>query len=729
MMSDHLPVRCLLFLWGVVAVSLLPATANAVNWNILDRNYGNAAGEVTFHSSESDLFNTPRLAETPSAGKTTLTMPIANGMSFYAGNTTIPGMTTGNTDVTIEFKAALPGNTPMVFYISETNDLATSKWNHVFMINRLYPSTPTPNVIADYNARKEVNSAPAGFNGAAPHVYRLVRAAGVTSLYLDNNPKPLISPLASGAGAAADHVNYEFGFTPSRDQAAPVEMYYFRIASGAHVPTGVAEPDTTPVQNRRTGGWRHDLQTKLANVGGDKQLLIDDVFFDKASGIQFSIHPPHKTGETTLGPDKPWEDATLNWFSVMQDGGKYRMWYECYDVAGWPTGDDTSFCYAESTDAIHWTKPNLGLFEYHGVKETNILFRLLGEGPHRSRVHGVGIFKDPNAPAESRYKAASQGVFANVGKPPQRIAGMYSPDGLHWTRYPEPICMDFADSQDSVFWDESLSKYVLYGRVSGHGRALGRSESNDFAHFPPLKLVLQTDDADPPKSDLYNSAAIKYPFAANAYLMFPSLYQQTPGTLDIRLAVSRDGIHWSWPQQDKAFIPLGKAGEFDSASLYMGQGILPMGDNLWQYYSGSPLKHDEGELENLRKPGNARLFSRVVERLDGYVSADANAKGGSFTTIPLTFSGNILKLNVSAHAGGSVRVGLLDGQGNPVAGHSLDDCVPITGDHLDTIVRWKDGADVTSQAGKPTRLIVEMKNASLYAFQFTVGYAGAGRDH
>jgi hypothetical protein len=464
-------------------------------------------------------------------------------------------------------------------------------------------------------------------------------------------------------------------------------------------------------------------------VGSEKQLLVDNLFFEEADGIRLRVNPALKTGEKNVEREKPWESATLNWFSVMADEGAYRMWYECYDVDGWPTGDDTSFCCAESTDGIRWTKPDLGLFAYKGSTDNNILFRMTGpEGAH-SRVHGTGVFKDPGAPPEARYKAVSQGLFPALGTPPHRIAGMHSPDGLHWTRYPQPICDVFADSQYSGFWDASIKQYVVYGRVGGRGRALGRTTSSDFKHFEPLQLVLQTDDNDPPDSDLYNSAALKYPYAANVYLMFPSLFQHGPQTIDIRLAVSRDGINWTWPERDTPFIPLGEAGAFDSGSLYMGQGILRVGDALFQYYGGSRLNHAEGELDNLVKPGNSRTYSRVVTRLDGYVSADAGPDGGHFITPPLVFQGNILKLNVKVKEGGQVRVGLLDENGEPVAGRALADCVPITGDHIDALVRWKTGGDVTSRATKPTRMRVEMTNASLYAFRFTMGFAGEGRDH
>ena len=457
---------------------------------------------------------------------------------------------------------------------------------------------------------------------------------------------------------------------------------------------------------------------QIIDVGNRKQLFVDELFFESSDNVLLHVNPAIKTGERTLVSDRPWEDATLNWFSVMEDASKYRMWYECYDVEGWPTSDDTSFCYAESMDGIHWDKPSLGLFAYHDSTDNNILFRQIGgEGTH-SRVHGAGVFKDPVAPPEARYKAVSQGMFAAFD-PPYRVAGMCSPDGLRWTRLSSPICDVFADSQYSAFWDEGVGEYVLFGRASGHGRSIGRATSPSFEHFDALTLVFQTDDLDPPDSDLYNPAALKYPYADRVYLMFPSLYQHSTDTLDIHLAVSRDGIHWSWPERGAPFVALGAAGAFDSGSLYMGQGLVRAGNELWQYYGGSPLKHNETELDALANPGNRRVYSRLVSRLDGFVSVDAGEEEGCFITPPLAFRGTTLQLNVQTGGTGEVRVGLLDAADKPLAGYTVEDCIPVTGDHIETSVAWKTGTELPDMDGKPLKLEVRMTNASLFAFRFT----------
>lgn len=455
----------------------------------------------------------------------------------------------------------------------------------------------------------------------------------------------------------------------------------------------------------------------VIDVGDRKQLLIDSHYFAQSENISLRVAPPTKTGERTLVSDRPWENASLNWFSVLEDSGKYRMWYECYDVEGWPTPDDTSFCYAESTDGIHWNKPPLGLSPYHDAHDTNILFRQVGLEGARSRVHGAGVFLDPNAPQEARYKAVSQGAFAGA-QPPQRIAAMTSPDGLRWSRIPHPVCDVFADSQYSAFWDADIAKYVLYGRVGGRGRAIGRTTSATFDRFDPLTLVFQTDESDPANCDLYNPAALKYPYADRVYFMFPSMYRHDSDTLDIHIAVSRDGVNWSWPERGVPFVPLGGSGNFDSGSLYMGQGMLRAGSELYMYYSGSPLKHNEAELPALLEEKNKRVFSRVTTGIDRFVCADAGEAKGHFVTPPVTFRGSRLYLNVKARSGGQVRAALLDSEDRPIPGLTIADCVPITDDAVDAAVKWSSNSDLQLLAGKPVKIRLELQDASLFAFQF-----------
>lgn len=175
------------------------------------------------------------------------------------------------------------------------------------------------------------------------------------------------------------------------------------------------------------------VNESLRVIDASKVLFVDEAFSAKMDDVKLMLHPPRKTGERLIESDQPWENAGLNWFSVLKAGETYRMWSECYDVEGWPTPDDTSFCYAESKDGIHWKKPTLGRYSYQGSMDNNIVFRQIGVDKHRSRVHGSCVFLDPSVPPEARYKCVSQGQFYGIGDRPNYVAGMTSPDGLHWT--------------------------------------------------------------------------------------------------------------------------------------------------------------------------------------------------------------------------------------------------------------------------------------------------------
>ena len=124
-----------------------------------------------------------------------------------------------------------------------------------------------------------------------------------------------------------------------------------RMKSGSHVPVATAFFAACLFLALFATGNLH-AATEAVMVGDQKQLFIDDLFLKQPTNVSLRMHSATKTGERTLEPNQPWENASLNWFSVMQHDGKFRMWYECYNVEGWPTTNDTSFCYAESLDGI-----------------------------------------------------------------------------------------------------------------------------------------------------------------------------------------------------------------------------------------------------------------------------------------------------------------------------------------------------------------------------------------
>ena len=93
-------------------------------------------------------------------------------------------------------------------------------------------------------------------------------------------------------------------------------------------------------------------------------------------------------------------------------------------------------------------------------------------------------------------------------------------------------------------------------------------------------------------------------------------------------------------------------------------------------------------------------FRRFVLRTDGFASVRAGADTGEMITRPLKFTGSELVLNTATSAGGSVAVEIQHADGKPIPGYAAADAPETFGDKIDAEFAWKQGADVSSLAGK-----------------------------
>ena len=463
------------------------------------------------------------------------------------------------------------------------------------------------------------------------------------------------------------------------------------------------------------------------NVGSAKQLFIDDALIADSERVALTVNRPIKDEAPCLSGEHPWESWTMGQYAcVMRDGDTFRMWY-CPAYRSEEGEYCGRLCYASSPDGIHWEKPDLGLLAFAGDEHTNIVFPsdpLLGTGDGNP----PSFDTNPDCPADERYKMPFMRFHPEKGN---EIVVYVSPDGLRWRALSEKASCGRSDTNNVVFWDDSIGRYVAMVRKMAKGterwRRVGRCEFDDLSDWGEVQEVLAPDQDDPPNVDMYTNAAVRY---EGVYLMFPSLYSHFPqpqevkpekgklrndGIVDIRFATSRDGIHWSRHDR-RPFVPLGMAGQWDSRQAYMCTGLIEMGDELWMYYAGMDYSHAEDAI--IDPQGRAGGICRLRLRRDGFVSADAPYTGGELTTVPLVFEGNRLVLNVETGAGGSVQVAILNQDGKPVPGFGRDDCVRIEGNDIRKVVAWKDGPDLGSLVGKPVTLRFVMRDAKLHSFQF-----------
>jgi len=207
---------------------------------------------------------------------------------------------------------------------------------------------------------------------------------------------------------------------------------------------------------------------------------------------------------------------------------------------------------------------------------------------------------DPQAPAEHRYKAVCL-LSETLLWPDSTGAGqkgpnwdensctahlLTSPDGIHWKQVKPAASPWFHDSQNILFYDDRLGKYVAYLRTAeGHSwvnrgsRTLARVELDDpmqtpwpYRPLPPgaearyncvyhgqFDITMCTDESDPPDSDLQMCPIVKYPWGEDVYIGLFTLYRHYPdppvgeysndGPNAVQLAASRDGMNWRRPER------------------------------------------------------------------------------------------------------------------------------------------------------------------------------------
>ncbi len=489
------------------------------------------------------------------------------------------------------------------------------------------------------------------------------------------------------------------------------------------------------------------------DVGSRKQLFVDTKLIAQSRGIELTMNVPAKMNQPVLANDIPWEGepgASIGFYSsVIKEGDKIRVWGSgkaLLPVRTEPDGPVTHLlAYAESSDGIHFTKPEPGLVAYDASK---------AEIGRHGGIGGVSVWIDPKAPPSQRYKTQAK-CYPPDGRPAEfRI--YCSPDGYRWTLLAKPG-IGTCDTQSIIFWDKSKQRYLLYTRENPDAhtpkrrRVVRRLESTNLSQWENEIVVMDADAVDnstyttptpQPAVDYYGATVFKYPDDApdSAYIMIAHAFWHwqrrpkeqraggyedhkfefevlAPATLDDRLAVSRDGIHFSRLGDRRAFIPLGFSGTFSSKWTWSLPNPIRVGNELWIYYFGDNRDHD-GFVDPAASTRKMAI-DRAILRLDGFVSADAAYTGGEIVTPLLTFAGSRLELNVDPGAGGSIRIELLDENDQPIKGHTREEATALYDNSVCLPVTWGTANDsVAALAGKPIKLRFLMRDCKLYAFQF-----------
>ncbi|MEX0653867.1 MAG: hypothetical protein WD534_15870 [Phycisphaeraceae bacterium] len=416
--------------------------------------------------------------------------------------------------------------------------------------------------------------------------------------------------------------------------------------------------------------------------------------------------------------------------SVIHDQGLYRLFYESSRPGTRDPGHDKVLRYAESDDGLHWRFPELGVVEFEGRRDHNVVFTPQGTG-----YHGPGTFLDTHGPSEERYKTIWLGYLtaeqleqyrqrwpddvdplACAHRAPEKrddvaglgICGAVSPDGLTWRQLEEPLIVQHSDTINVGAFDPLLGKYVLYPRTWYYGRrSIGRAVSDDFRHFTGLQQVIWPGPGEPATDTWYTPGYTTMPDAPDHRLMFATRWSQVDDTFSPTLHTSPDGLLWQ-RVPGEPMVPFGPTGSWYAAGGAVTTLVELPGDRVGSLMQGWHVPHKHPRP--LPGFGQAGWVSWPRGRLTA-LRADADA---TFSLYPLRFRGRKLVLNFRTKASGWIRVGVLGTDWY----RKIEDCEWIVGDELDHVVTWGGESDLRHTDGESLQFTFELRNADLFSVRF-----------
>jgi hypothetical protein len=450
------------------------------------------------------------------------------------------------------------------------------------------------------------------------------------------------------------------------------------------------------------------------------------------SGLQLNLVEGNKYhGNPILCPGelgKPDCKYVAYYGTVIRVDEEFRMWYL-------GVGEDNKFrvCYAVSQDGIHWTKPNLGLVEYGGNTNNNLVDLKLD-----SNVIACVVIYDPADPDPDRHFKMS---FETAGA---RCCVAYSQDGLIWKNsLNNPVIKNVLEQSGLIKFNGC---YHVYGQCGGFEprRCLVIHSSYDFEHWTEAVILGFRRDNIPPRPLIYGRHTGEQVHLGdslwnrgNIIIGFYGMWHGAPPenddrrfvNMDLGLIVSNDAIHFREPIPDFKIIPCGGVEERDWTApmtwrahtaeprLMQGQGFENVGDQTYVWYSAWT-------------EGMVRLATWPRDRL-GYYSVPHEITEGQrpvigvqphFISCPLQMDRSGARVFVNANGlseNSYLTVEILDQKFLRLPEYSGDECVPLKKSGFRQPVIWRN-KETLSKYEHPIRIQVNyggfrVEDAQVYA--------------
>ena len=523
------------------------------------------------------------------------------------------------------------------------------------------------------------------------------------------------------------------------------------------------------------------LDSCFLQIGSKRQFFFDDLVIASAQDLTRRHHRPRKDpGGPLIAADRPWEKTlyfTCNTWNVIRDpqDGLFKCWYENWlleDGADLPShfretdgkvvvdahgSHPSCVCFGQSTDGVHWEKPELDLVVQDGNR-TNIV---LGQGACGPHAHCATVFLDPLEGEESRrYKVMFECGISSVMEGTTGtgyFAVADSPDGCHWRLLPErpvfgateeslgDVVTITADPASRIYWLNNrhpdmctvprdpacpptsswISPYAPQNFARQNKRRVFRSQSADLTHWShPYPLIGPDDAVDNLDDAFYGMEQFQI---GDDWLGFLNVFHMTDNTMEVQLVYSRDGCDFARVRPGQPWLTASGAGAWDEHLVSICSKPVLVGDDLYVYYGGAAVHHDwwmvgtgEGlDHPEVRASDHAPYSLGLAKvRRDRFVSLDTGpVREGVLVTHPMRSRGGELVINACCREGGTVRAELSDPAGRVIEGFEKENCVAFYGDAVDHAVRWQAGKAIPS--GEFLRLRLYLRQAEVFSFQFS----------
>jgi len=471
-----------------------------------------------------------------------------------------------------------------------------------------------------------------------------------------------------------------------------------------------------------------------------KWLILTGKGISTSGGFERVLGRPEMVGRPVIACTEPWEkDASFVDSSMIiydEEESLFKAWYQGGSCQG--PDDGSLMCYAVSTDGVNWQKPKLGIIEFDGSKDNNIVFRA------SCMMHDPANIIDLQDPDPNRRHKAIWWGGKRDPESGEWVLGHcvgFSPDGIHWVEDERnPVWKGDGEVAVPFGLYHEGGKYVMYNSADGHGsRVVARSVSDDFTTWSKPELVFTADELDPPGTEMAGLAGVIYEGAYIGMLWtirnLPSFTKEEWSsiidrnikqgffgypiemnntrcrTMYTELVVSSDGVTWERPYR-QPFLPMGEAGSFDEV-ISLGARPLIVGDEIFIYYTSHGRTKATPDVESeILKNWNVETGLAKI-KLDRFAGLSIGSVGGTLQTEIWEFSGSKLLLN--AEIAGSVKAEIVDAGGNAIEGFSSDACDSLSGDCLRHELSWAGSSDISRLRGREVQLRLHLSDVQIYS--------------